>query len=185
LWRMKQLQYTWLRGLAGNHADFWQVTGDALDFAMKTLGIANNDLRKRLMELYLSISAYPEVADTLRRLKTSGIKLSILSNGTPKMLVSAVDNSKLSGLFDAVLSVEEVGVFKPHPSVYQLAVDRMGVAPEHICFLSSNGWDAFSAKAFGFHVLWCNRFAQAPERIPAMPDGEIHDLSELPDWVIC
>jgi len=183
LWRTKQLQYTWLRGLAGNHADFWQVTRDALDFAMATNGIDDNCLRDRLMSLYLGISAYPEVEGTLRRLKASGVRLSILSNGTPEMLSSAVDNANLGGLFDAVLSVEEVGVFKPHPSVYQLAVDRLAVAPEQICFLSSNGWDAFSAKAFGFHVLWCNRFAQVRERIPEMPDGEIHELSELPDWL--
>ena len=183
LWRMKQLQYTWLRGLSGRHADFWQVTGDALDFAMTSIGIADNGLRNRLMDLYLRISAYPEVKETLCRLKASGVKLAILSNGTPAMLSSAVDNANLGGLFDAVLSVEEVGVFKPHSSVYQLAVDRLAVAPKQICFISSNGWDAFSAKAFGFHVLWCNRFAQVPERIPEIPDGEILDLSELPDWL--
>ena len=183
LWRMKQLQYTWLRGLSGKHADFWQVTGDALDFAMTSIRIADNGLRNRLMDLYLRISAYPEVKETLRRLKASGVKLAILSNGTPAMLSSAVDNANLGGLFDAVLSVEEVGVFKPHSSVYQLAVDRLAVAPKQICFISSNGWDAFSAKAFGFHVLWCNRFAQVPERIPDVPDGEILDLSELPDWL--
>ena len=182
LWRMKQLQYTWLRGLSGKHADFWQVTGDALDFAMTSIGIADNGLRNRLMGLYLRISAYPEVKETLCRLKANGVKLAILSNGTPAMLSSAVDNANLGGLFDAVLSVEEVGVFKPHSSVYQLAVDRLAVAPKQICFISSNGWDAFSAKAFGFHVLWCNRFAQVPERIPDVPDGEIPDLSELPDW---
>ena len=153
LWRMKQLQYTWLRGLSGNHADFWQVTGDALDFAMTSIGIADNGLRNRLMDLYLRISAYPEVKETLYRLKARGFKLAILSNGTPAMLSSAVDNANLGGLFDAVLSVEEVGVFKPHSSVYQLAVDRLAVAPKQICFISSNGWDAFSAKAFGFHVL--------------------------------
>ena len=183
LWRMKQLQYTWLRGLSGKHADFWQVTGDALDFAMASIGIADNGLRTRLMDLYLRISAYPEVKETLYRLKARGFKLAILSNGTPAMLSSAVDNANLGGLFDAVLSVEEVGVFKPHSSVYQLAVDRLAVAPKQICFISSNGWDAFSAKAFGFHVLWCNRFAQVPERIPDEPDGEILDLSELPNWL--
>ena len=183
LWRTKQLQYTWLRGLSGKHADFWQVTGDALDFAMTSIGIADSGLRNRLMDLYLRISAYPEVNETLCRLKASGVKLAILSNGTPAMLSSAVDNANLGGLFDAVLSVEEVGVFKPHSSVYQLAVDRLAVAPKQICFISSNGWDAFSAKAFGFHVLWCNRFAQVPERIPDLPDGEILDLSELPDWL--
>ena len=183
LWRLKQLQYTWLRGLSGKHADFWQVTGDALDFAMTSIGITDNGLRTRLMDLYLRISAYPEVKETLYRLKARGFKLAILSNGTPAMLSSAVDNANLGGLFDAVLSVEEVGVFKPHSSVYQLAVDRLAVAPKQICFISSNGWDAFSAKAFGFHVLWCNRFAQVPERIPEVPDGEILDLSELPDWL--
>ena len=181
LWRTKQLQYTWLRGLAGHHADFWQVTGDALDFAMTTLNIADADLRDRLMQLYLGLSAYPEVPGMLRRLKAGGMKLAILSNGTPTMLASAVRNAGLDNLFDAVLSVEEVGVFKPHPSVYRLATDRLRISPGKICFLSSNGWDAFSAKAFGYRVLWCNRFGQVPERIPEMPDGEITDLSGLPE----
>lgn len=182
LWRTKQLQYTWLRGLAGHHADFWQVTGDALDFAMATLNIADADIRFRLMQLYLRLAAYPEVPETLRRLKAGGMKLAILSNGTPAMLASAVRNAELDNLFDAVLSVEEVGVYKPHPSVYQLAADRLQIPPEKICFLSSNSWDAFSAKAFGFRVLWCNRFGQVPERIPSAPDGEITDLSGLPDF---
>ncbi len=180
LWRTKQLQYTWLRGLAGHHADFWQVTGDALDYAMTTLNIADAGLRDRLMQLYLGLAAYPEVPDTLRRLKAGGMKLAILSNGTPQMLASAVRNAGIDDAFDAVLSVEEVGVYKPHPSVYQLASDRLRIAPEKICFLSSNSWDAFSAKAFGFRVLWCNRFGQVPERIPTMPDGEMTDLSGLP-----
>ncbi|NMM36929.1 MAG: haloacid dehalogenase type II [Glaciimonas sp.] len=181
LWRTKQLQYTWLRGLAGHHADFWQVTGDALDYAMTTLDIANAGLRDRLMQLYLGLAAYPEVPDTLQRLKAGGMKLAILSNGTPRMLASAVRNAGLDNLFDAVLSVEEVGVYKPHPSVYQLVADRLQIPPGNICFLSSNSWDAFSAKAFGFRVLWCNRFGQVPERIPAAPDGEITDLSDLPE----
>jgi 2-haloacid dehalogenase len=180
LWRTKQLQYTWLRGLAGHHADFWQVTAEALDFAMETHGIDDGALRERLMQLYLKLAAYPEVPDTLQRLKADGMQLAILSNGTPAMLSSAVHNAGLDEAFDAVLSVEEVGVFKPHPSVYQLAVDRFGVPAEKICFLSSNGWDAFSAKAFGFHVLWCNRFGQVQERIPSVPDGEIIELSSLP-----
>lgn len=180
LWRTKQLQYTWLRGLGGHHADFWQVTGDALDFAMGTLGIEDDALRARLMDLYLRIAAYPEVPAMLAELKARGIKLAILSNGTPRMLAAAVANSGIADYFDAVLSVEEVGVFKPHPSVYGLAPQRLGVAKEQICFLSSNGWDAFAAKAFGFRVLWCNRFGQMPERLPGTPDGEITDLSMLP-----
>ena len=180
LWRTKQLQYTWLRGLGGHHADFWQVTGDALDFAMGTLGIEDDALRARLMDLYLSIAAYPEVPAMLAELKSRGIKLAILSNGTPQMLAAAVANSGIAEYFDAVLSVEEVGVFKPHPSVYGMAPQRLKVNKEQICFLSSNGWDAFAAKAFGFRVLWCNRFGQMPERLPGTPDGEITDLAMLP-----
>ncbi len=183
LWRLKQLQYTWLRGLAQHHAGFWQVTGDALDFALATLRIERPGLRDRLMNLYLQLNTYPEVPAMLRELKGRGMKLAILSNGTPPMLAAVVSNSGLEGVFDAVLSVEEVGVFKPHPSVYRLAAERLQIAPARICFLSSNGWDAFSAKAFGFRVIWCNRFGQAPERIPATPDAEIADLSALPGMV--
>jgi 2-haloacid dehalogenase len=180
LWRAKQLQYTWLRGLTGHYCDFWQVTGDALDFAMSSLQLADPALRARLMDLYLHLSPYPEVADTLTRLKASGQKLAILSNGSPAMLASAVESARLGDLFDAVLSVEAVGVFKPHPSVYQLAPDRLALPPEQICFVSANGWDAFSAKAFGLRVAWCNRFGQAAERIPALPDRKMATLAELP-----
>lgn len=183
LWRLKQLQYTWLRGLGGRHAEFWQVTGDALDFALAQLKIDKPGLRARLMDLYLRLGAYPEVPAMLSTLKARGLKLAILSNGSPTMLAAVVRNAGLEGIFDAVLSVEEVGVFKPHPSVYALAAQRLQLAPERICFLSSNGWDAYSAKAYGFRVLWCNRFGQAPERIPATPDGEIEDLSALPGWL--
>ncbi|MBI4997940.1 MAG: haloacid dehalogenase type II [Rhodocyclales bacterium] len=180
LWRLKQLQYTWLRGLGGRHADFWQVTGDALDYAMASLAIEDEALRERLMNLYLSIAAYPEVPAMLAELKSRGIKLAILSNGSPTMLAAAADNAGIAAYFDAVLSVESVRVYKPHPAVYALAPQQLGVARTEVCFLSSNGWDAYSAKAFGFRVLWCNRFGQAAERIPAAPDGEITDLSQLP-----
>lgn len=180
LWRLKQLQYTWLRGLAGHHAEFWQVTGDALDFALAQLGIQRPGLRERLMQLYLQLGTFPEVPAMLSTLKQRGIRLAILSNGSPSMLAAVVRNAGLEEAFDAVLSVEEVGVFKPHPSVYSLAAKRLQLAPQRICFLSSNGWDAHSAKAYGFHVLWCNRYGQPPERIPATPDGEISDLAALP-----
>lgn len=180
LWRLKQLQYTWLRGLGQHHADFWQVTGDALDFALRSLRIERAGLRERLMALYLQLGTYPEVPAMLRDLKDRGMRLAILSNGTPDMLAAVVRNSGLEGVFDAVLSVEEVGVYKPHPAVYGLAAKRLKLDPSRICFLSSNGWDAYSAKAFGLRVIWCNRFGQAPERIPAKPDGEIADLSALP-----
>ncbi|MCJ7556027.1 MAG: haloacid dehalogenase type II [Gammaproteobacteria bacterium] len=183
LWRSKQLQYTWLRSLSGSHVDFWQLTGDALDFSMASLKLDDPALRRRLMDLYLHLGAYPEVAETVTRLKASGTRLAVLSNGSPLMLAAAVRSAGIDTLLDAVISVEEVGIYKPHPSVYQLALDRLRLEPGEICFVSSNGWDAFSAKAFGFRVVWCNRFAQVPERIPTLPDGEISDLASLPDML--
>lgn len=184
LWRAKQLQYTWLRGLTGHHRDFWQVTGDALDFAMSTMHVEDSALRSRLMNLYLVLSAYPEVPDVLTRLKTAGMKVAILSNGTPAMLAAAAANGGIADLLDAVLSVEEVKVYKPHPSVYRLACERLKVSTGQVCFVSSNGWDAYSAKAFGFRALWCNRSGQCPEGIPETPDAEIATLAAVPDLVL-
>lgn len=183
LWREKQLQYTWLRALQGKHAEFWQVTGDALDFAMETLGLADPALRERLMSLYLKLDAFSEVPDMLRRLKSAGLKTAILSNGSPNMLKAAVENARIGDLLDAVLSVEEVGVYKPHPKVYQLAVDRLGIDSRAISFQSSNSWDAYAASAFGMRVVWCNRYGQRRERLPGSPDREIRTLAELPEIV--
>ena len=137
-WREKQLQYTWLRALQGKHADFWQVTGDALDFTLETLDIADAALRGRLMNLYLTLNTFSEVPETLKQLKVAGLKTAILSNGSPSMLEAAVRNAKIGDLLDAVLSVEAVGVYKPHPKVYQLAVDRLGIEASAIAFQSSN-----------------------------------------------
>ena len=180
LWRDKQLQYTWLRAAQGRHADFWQVTGDALDYAMESLGLSDRALRERLMALYLTLDAFPEVPDTLRTLKAAGLKIAILSNGSPKMLSAAVGNSRLEPLLDAVLSVEEAGVYKPHPKVYGLAVDRLKLKAAEIAFVSANGWDAYAASAFGMRVIWCNRYGQRSERLPGNPDRIIATLSELP-----
>jgi 2-haloacid dehalogenase len=183
LWRAKQLQYTWLRGLMGRHVDFWRVTSDALDYALASLDLHDMALRGRLLDLYFALQAYPEVKEALGRLKALGLKLAILSNGEPKMLAAASANSGIAEILDAILSVEEVKVFKPHPSVYRLPEQRFGFAPAQMCFVSSNGWDAHAAKAFGYRVIWCNRFGQAPERIPEVPDGQIKTLSALPDIV--
>ncbi len=180
---MKQLQYAWLRGLAGRHADFWQVTGDALDFALSTMRLEDPELRARLMNLYLALSVYPEVLHTLERLKAAGMKLAILSNGTPAMLSAAALIRGHRRSVRCHASVEEVKIYKPHPSVYQLACERFNLEAASVCFLSSNGWDAYSAKAFGFRVLWCNRFGQAAERIPETPDAQIVTLADLPDIV--
>jgi 2-haloacid dehalogenase len=179
LWRDKQLQYAWLRSLQGRHADFWQVTGDALDFAMETVGLTDPRLRERLMRLYLTLAPFPEVLETLRGLQARGMRMAILSNGSPAMLKAAVDAAGLDTLLDAVLSVEAAGVYKPHPRVYQLAVDRFDVPPEAIAFVSSNGWDAYAASAFGMRAVWCNRYNQPRERLPGKPVREIRSLAEL------
>jgi 2-haloacid dehalogenase len=180
LWREKQLQYTWLRALQGRHADFWQVTGEALDFALETLQITRTGLRERLLNLYLTLDAFPEVRNTLARLKQAGMRTAILSNGSPPMLKAAVQGAQINHLLDAVLSVEEVGIYKPHPRVYQLAVDRLGLEAGAIAFQSANAWDAYAASAFGMRVVWCNRYDQRRERLPGKPDHEIRSLAELP-----
>ena len=180
LWRDKQLQYTWLRSLQGRYADFWQVTGEALDFTLDSLGIATPSLRDRLMELYLTLSAFPEVPDTLRRLKEAGFVTAILSNGSPPMLDAAVRGAGLQSLLDAVLSADAVKVFKTHPRVYDYALEQLGLRAEQISFQSSNAWDAYAASAYGMRVVWCNRYGQRRERLPGAPDHEVKSLAELP-----
>ena len=180
LWRDKQLQYTWLRAAQDRHTDFWQVTGEALDFALETLAIEKAGLREELMRLYLTLDAFPEVPRVLKALNGAGLRTAILSNGTPQMLEAAVKSAKLGGLIDTILSVEEVGVYKPHPKVYQLAVDRLAVPASAIAFQSSNAWDAHAASAFGMQVVWCNRYGQRRERLPGTPDREITTLAALP-----
>jgi 2-haloacid dehalogenase len=180
LWRDKQLQYSWLRAVQGRHADFWRVTGEALDFALASLQLGQPGLRDRLMDLYLNLAAFPEVPDVLRELKGRGLPCAVLSNGSPPMLEAVVVHAGIGGLLDHVLSVEEVGVYKPHPSVYRLAADRLGLPPGAILFVSSNAWDAHAASAFGMRVAWCNRYGQPREHLPGAPDCEICSLRELP-----
>lgn len=130
LWRLKQLQYTWLSSLMGRHRDFYELTGAALDFAMDTLDLDDQALRAKLMALYEVLDAYPEVAELLGSLKQAGLKTAILSNGSPKMLATAVKAAGIKESLNAIISIEEAGIYKPSPSVYQLAVERLGVAKE-------------------------------------------------------
>jgi 2-haloacid dehalogenase len=180
IWRGKQLQYTWLRSLMGDYVPFWQVTGDALDYAFAALGLDDPTLRAKLMQLYMNLDAYPDAKPMLERLKAGGMSTAILSNGSPDMLDAAVTNAGLSDLLDDSLSVDTLGIYKPHPSTYQLAVDRFGVSPQEICFQSSNAWDAVGAAQFGFRVVWVNRFNQVREVLPAQPDREVGSLADLP-----
>jgi 2-haloacid dehalogenase len=180
IWRTKQLEYTWLRSLMKKHADFWQVTQDALDYALAVFNIMDKQLRNDLINAYLELDCYPEVPDTLQKLKDSGQQIAILSNGSPAMLEAVVKSSGLEDLVEIILSVEMVGIFKPDPAVYQLAVNQLGVTAAEIVFMSSNAWDAVGATAFGLRVAWINRFAQRPERLPFQPDIEIKTLGQLP-----
>jgi len=180
LWRDKQLQYTWLRSLQNRYADFWQVTEEALAFALETLGLEAPGLHARLMELYLGLEPFPEVPEVLRTLRARGFKTATLSNGTPSMLATLVERAGLAGMFDAVLSADAVGVFKTHPKVYQFALDTLGLPAQAVSFQSSNAWDAYGASDFGMRVVWCNRYGQRRERLPGAPDAEVRTLAELP-----
>jgi len=180
LWRTKQLEYTWLRSLMGRHADFWQVTGESLDYAMAALGIADDGLRERLMDAFLNLRAFPDARTVLEALRRAGRPAAILSNGSPRMLAAAVGSAGIGDFLDHLLSVEEAGIYKPDRRVYQLAVDRLGLAPARICFVSSNGWDAAGAASFGFASVWANRAGTPRERLPVQPAAEIGSLDALP-----
>ena len=179
LWRDKQLQYTWLRTLENRYADFWQVTGEALYFALESLDLQTPSLHERLMELYLGLEPFVEVPAVLAALREAGFRTAILSNGSPAMLDTVVKRSGLEAMFDAVLSADAVGVFKTHPKVYQYALDALDLEARAISFQSSNAWDAHGASDFGMRVVWCNRYGQRRERLPGSPDFEIRTLADV------
>jgi 2-haloacid dehalogenase len=184
LWRLKQLEYTWLRSLMQHHAPFWQVTGEALDYALAAHGIDDTALRDDLMQLYLHLEAYTDAVVCLKGLKAAGYTTAILSNGSPDMLSAAVTSAGLGAHLDHVLSIEDVGIYKPDPKVYQLAVDRTGVSDvSEICFVSANTWDAQAAKSFGFQVARINRFGLPDDNIPGRPDMLLDSLAQLPGVV--
>lgn len=183
-WRRKQLEYTWLRAITGAHADFWQVTQDGLDWAMAAAGLSGADgLRARLLALYRELAAYPEVAQVLSALKQSGRATAILSNGTPGMLADAVASAGIGDLLDDLLSVESVGIFKPHPTVYDLVGKRFFAEKSEVLFVSSNGWDAAAAAGYGFVTAWVNRTGAPVDRMPWRPAHVLRDLSGIPELV--
>jgi len=183
LWRTKQLEYTWLRSLMQQYVDFWQVTGDALDYAMDATNLKDDSLHAELMQAYLTLSTFPEVKDVLTLLKNFGIPTAILTNGSNTMIDAAVSSAGLESLIDHKLSVDSLSIYKPDPRVYQLAVDTLGVSAENIAFQSSNAWDASGAATFGMQVAWINRYKQPAERLPGKPVAEFNDLSGLPGLV--
>ncbi|MGV6804859.1 MAG: haloacid dehalogenase type II [Ruegeria sp.] len=180
-WRLKQLQYSWLRAVADAHADFWDVTQDGLDWALEATGLLGDTaLRQRLLDLYWELQAYPEVPTMLKALKNGGMQTAILSNGSPPMLEGAVKSAGIGDLLDDVLSVESVGVFKPHARVYDLVAERFGCDRSNVLFVSSNGWDAAGASGYGFVTAWVNRAGEPMDRLPWTPAHVLPDLTSIP-----
>lgn len=179
-WRLKQLQYSWLRAVARDHCDFWQVTGEGLDWALENAGLDDVALREELLGLYWNLSAYPEVPEMLGALKAGGMNCAILSNGSPQMLDGAVHSAGIGSMLDAVLSVEDVGIFKPDVRVYDLVGQRFGCTPQEVLFVSSNGWDAAFGAAYGYDTLWVNRAGEPMDRLSGRPGRVAADLTGVP-----
>jgi 2-haloacid dehalogenase len=178
LWRQKQLEYTWLRSLMERYEDFWVVTGQALRYALRRLGITATEAQvETLMQAYLTLSPFPEVPPALRALGAR--PLAILSNGSPHMLDGAVRSSGLDGVFTGVLSVDAVRVYKPSPRVYELATRALGLPPGEILFVSSNAWDVAGAATCGFRTCWCNRVNAPAEELEVTPDYEVDRLDAI------
>ena len=183
LWRLRQVEYTWLRNSMDQYIDFWQITSDALDYAMETLDIENIGLREELLNLYLKLEAYPEVKGLLTKLKQRGLKTGILSNGSMKMLNSAVDNAKIREFLDEILSVEECEIYKPASKVYDLVKIKMQINNENVLFFSSNAWDMHAASNYGFKTIWVNRFNAKLERLPGKPIEIVNSLEKIDEIV--
>ena len=183
LWRLRQVEYTWLRNSMDEYIDFWKITSDALDYAMETLGIENNELREELLNLYLKLEAYPEVKDLLKKLKQRGLKTGILSNGSMKMLNSAVDNANIREYLDEILSVEECKIYKPSSKVYDLVKIKMQIGKENVLFFSSNAWDMHAASNYGFKTIWVNRFNAKLERLPGKPIDVVNSLDKIDEII--
>jgi 2-haloacid dehalogenase len=180
LWRQKQLEYTWLRSLMERYQDFWDVTEASLRAAVTQLKIQASDAELHgLMQAYLRPSTFPDVTEALDALQ--GAPLAILSNGSPKMLDSAVHYNGLTSYFAEIISVDRVKTYKPSPRVYALAHEALGVPPEEILFVSSNSWDVAGAKSFGYNVCWCNRSQGHMEHLGLSADLTISRLDQIPD----
>lgn len=184
IWRLKQLEYSWLRSLMGRYAPFWEITQDALDYTLEYHGIDNPELRTELLDMYFSLDAYEDAPSSLQRLKDAGLHTAILSNGSPDMLDAAVNSSGLSALLDDVLSAHNVQVFKTDFRVYDMVKERFGVEPEEVCFVSSNGWDAGGGSEYGFQTAWINRLEAPIENMPSAPRAVVSSLSEVADLVL-
>ena len=181
-WRTTQLEYTWLRSLMKRHKNFWDVTEDSLDKSMKVFNIDKN-MKNELLSLYKILSPYPEVKGVLEDLKKRNFKLAILSNGTPDLLNELVESNKLNNLFDDLFSIEEVKVYKPDPSVYELPIKKYRIKSDEITFLSANTWDVSGGGNFGYNSIWVNRHNSVFDVLDFQPKNEINNLTHLLDKV--
>tara|TARA_B100001063_G_scaffold215210_1_gene216007 strand:+ start:269 stop:934 length:666 start_codon:yes stop_codon:yes gene_type:complete len=179
LWRLRQVEYTWLRNSMNEYVDFWEITSNALDYAMEVLNIKNIKLRDQLLELYLKLEAYPEVKKVLGKLKDKKFRTGILSNGSRKMLDSAVKNAKIENLLDVVISVEECKIYKPSSKVYDLVKIKTNIHKDKVTFFSSNAWDMHAAANYGFKTIWVNRFQGKLERLPGKPNAIVKSLDNI------
>lgn len=180
-WRIKQLEYSWLRNIMHEYIDFWQITKDALDFALEENQIKNEKLRQRLLDVYWNLSAYPEAHDVLTTLKANNIQTGILSNGSKQMLNSAVVSANLENYLDKIISIDGIEIYKPDPKVYQMVLDQFNCKIEEVLFISSNGWDIAGASKFGFTTLWVNRNLIPKDRLTFMPNKITNNLSTIPN----
>lgn len=183
LWRRKQLEYTWLRSLMGRHAGFREVTADALAFTLESVGLSDPALADRLMALYDRLDPFPDAVAAIEAARGKGLSTAVLSNGDPDMLTTGLESAGLLNRLDAVLSVQQVARYKPHPDAYRIACDRFHVAPAEVAFVSANGWDAAGAAAYGFQVIWLNRAGVPQERLPAGPAKTLSGLGGLAAWL--
>ncbi|HEU4987220.1 MAG TPA: haloacid dehalogenase type II [Rhizobiaceae bacterium] len=180
IWRAKQLEYSWVGTLMESYSDFWILTERALDFAFQKVPSADPTLRQKLLDAYWRLDCYPEVPSVLKALKAGGARLAILSNGSPAMLQAAVKSAGLDSVFDNIFSVDEIGKFKTHPSVYEIVTTAWRVYPEAVSFQSSNRWDIAGASKFGFRTVWINRTNQPDEYADFPPSLILPSLEALP-----
>mgnify|MGYP001190599414 CR=1 FL=1 len=177
-WREKQLSYSWLLTILKKYADFWEITENALDYALDSVGLSfDAELKKRLLKLYAELESYSEVRSVLSDLKEKSISCSILSNGSRSMLNSAIQSSGIEAFIDIVMSVDDVRTFKPDPLVYRLVTDNLHYERKEVLFISSNGWDIVGAASYGFQTMWINRFGAPVDRLPFKPDSIASDLT--------
>jgi 2-haloacid dehalogenase len=183
-WRTRQFEYQWLRALSGNYADFRQATEDALVFSAELLKVdVTREQRDQLMDAYLLLKPWPDVASALPSLKAAGMRLAILSNATPTILEAGLEGSGLRGQFDRVLSTDAIRTYKPDPRAYQMAIEALGLRRGEILFVPFAGWDAAGAKAFGYKTYWVNRLNLPTERLGVVPDAVGQDLVDLVGFV--